>query len=81
MRLHNQSLHAIKLCDKVLFELTIGSYAVCPSVFLSVTKLAAMYIVAHQRSGHYRVPYGIMNICSVDLASFKSYGIIWVRAR
>ena len=50
----------------------------CVCVYLTVIKLAAMCIIYMLKLGHYRVLYGILNICSVhvDLAEnalFKSY--------
>ena len=37
----------------------------CLSVYLSVTKPAAMCIVYMSKLGHCRVPYGILNICNL----------------
>ena len=38
-----------------------GSHSVC----LSVTKLAATYLVCESKVQHYKVPYGIPNACIV----------------
>ena len=56
---------------------------ICLSVHLSITKLGATCIVCLSKLGHYRVLYGILNICNVGLAKnalFKSYGAICLRS-
>ena len=55
------TLGACAACAKV----TVVSLCVCLSVYLSVTKLAAMCIVCTAKLWHYRVLYGILNICNV----------------
>ena len=66
-------LYGIK--NKLKYLLTLGAHApqgygnqfVCVSVYLSVTKLTATYIIFKSKVRYHRVLRGILNICNMWL--------------
>ena len=55
-----------------------GSRRVCVSVCVSVTALAATYLVYKSRIRCYEVPWGVLNVCIVwvSLKMLSSFGVI-----